>query len=220
MQIVAGRFRHRKLLTTPGQTTRPILTRVKVSLFDRLQPELQGARVVDIFAGTGTLGFEALSRGAASVVFIENDVKAVELLRQNVRSLRVEAETVCWMTDVDRCSFRPKRADGLLPYDVVFFDPPYPVTRHLHKGHMLHRAITRLARDGISSPQALLVLRCEKDTQFDMPDVWQLEKFLDYSSMEVHLFRRAASVAEPSTEEVVEQPIINEPVVELDAGPG
>ncbi|MBI5761083.1 MAG: 16S rRNA (guanine(966)-N(2))-methyltransferase RsmD [Planctomycetales bacterium] len=220
MQIVAGRFRHRKLLTTPGQTTRPILTRVKVSLFDRLQPELQGARIADIFAGTGTLGLEALSRGAASVVFIENDVKAVALLRQNVRALRVESETVCWMTDVDRCSFRPKRADGLLPYDVVFFDPPYPVTRHLHKGHMLHRAITRLARDGITSSQALLVLRCEKDTQFDMPEVWQLERFLDYSSMEVHLFRRAAAVAESSTEELIEQPILDETAVELETGSG
>jgi 16S rRNA (guanine966-N2)-methyltransferase len=188
-----------------------------VSLFDRLQPELQGARVADIFAGTGTLGLEALSRGAASVVFVENDAKAVALLRENVRSLRVESETVCWMTDVDRCSFRPKGADGLVPFDVVFFDPPYPVTRHLHKGHLLHRAIARLARDGVSSSQALLVLRCEKDTQFDMPDVWQREKFLDYSSMEVHLFRRAAAAANPTAEILVEQPILGESAVELEA---
>lgn len=201
MQIVSGRFRHRKLLTNPGQTTRPILTRVKVSLLDRLQPELQGARIADVFAGTGTLGLEALSRGAVSVVFIENCAKAVALLRQNVRSLRVESETLCWMTDVDRCSFRPKGADGLLPFDVVFFDPPYPVTRKLRRGHLLHRALARLARDGITSPQSLLVLRCAKDTQFDMPDVWQREKYLDYSSMEIHLFRRAVTFANTAADE-------------------
>lgn len=201
MQIVAGRFRHRKLLTPPGQTTRPILSRVKVSLFDRLQPELQGARIADIFAGTGTLGLEALSRGASRIVFIENDAKAVALLRQNVRSLRVESETLCWMTDVDRCSFRPKGAEGFLPFGVVFFDPPYPVTRRLQPGHLLHRALARLAREGITSPQALLVLRCAKDTQFNMPVVWQLEKYLDYSSMEVHLFRRAAPIAAATGDE-------------------
>jgi 16S rRNA (guanine966-N2)-methyltransferase len=205
MQIVAGRFRHRKLLTSPGQTTRPILSRVKVSLFDRLQPELQGARVADVFAGTGTLGLEALSRGAARVVFVEQDAKAIGLLRQNVRSLRVESETLCWMTDVDRCSFRPKGAEGFLPFNVVFFDPPYPVTRRILPGHLLHRALSRLARDEITTSNALLVLRCKKDTRFHMPIVWRSEKSLDYSSMEVHLFRRAAPSPSSRAED---QPVV------------
>lgn len=192
MQIVAGRFRHRKLLTPPGQNTRPILSRVKVSLFDRLQPELRDARIADIFAGTGVIGLEALSRGASRVVFIEKDPRAAAILRENIRSLGVESETLCWATDVDRCSFRPKGTEGFLPFDVVFLDPPYPVTRKLLPGHMLHRALGRLARDEITVPGALLVLRCAKGTHFDMPVVWQRDKLLDYSCMEVHLFRRAA----------------------------
>ncbi|HLJ10696.1 MAG TPA: RsmD family RNA methyltransferase, partial [Planctomycetaceae bacterium] len=72
MQIVSGKYRHRKLETNPGETTRPITARVKVALFDRLQPVLQQAKVADVFSGTGTIGLEALSRGAASVVFIES----------------------------------------------------------------------------------------------------------------------------------------------------
>ena len=93
MRIVAGKYRRRKLAAKQGTTTRPITDRVKVALFARLQNRLEGARVADIFSGTGTLGLEALSRGAASVVFIENDHRAWELLRENVQSPMSRART-------------------------------------------------------------------------------------------------------------------------------
>ena len=190
MQIVAGKFRHRKLETNPGETTRPITARVKVALFDRLQPELDEARVADVFAGTGTIGLEALSRGAASVVFIESDREAVARLRRNVAALRVESETLCWQTDASKCSFRPKGAEQLLPYDVIFFDPPYLYTTRLKAGTMLYRALERLARDDVAGPGALLVFRCAAHTTFDVPPVWQPDRRLEYSSMEVYLFRK------------------------------
>lgn len=201
MQIVSGKYRHRKLQTNPGQTTRPITARVKVALFDRLQQEFQDARVADIFAGTGTLGFEALSRGARSVVFIENDRKAFELLCQNVAVLKAEAETLCWRTDASKSSFSPKRAEGFLPYDVVFFDPPYFHTERLRQDTMLYRSLARLARPQITAARALLVLRCAKGTQFDVPADWLLEQSLDYSSMTVHLFRKVetATADEPAS---------------------
>src|SRR5262245_23231968 len=141
MKIVSGRFRHRQIETNPGETTRPITTRVKVALFDRLQPLLQGARVADIFAGTGTIGFEALSRGAASVVFIESDRQAFARLRRNVDALQAGAETLCWQADATKCSFRPKGGEKFLPFDVVFFDPPYLYTTRLKAGTMLYRSL-------------------------------------------------------------------------------
>jgi len=193
MQIVAGRFRHRKLETNPGETTRPITARVKVALFDRLQPELQGARVADVFAGTGTIGLEALSRGAASVVFIESDREAVARLRRNIAALRVDGETMCWQTDASKCSFRPKGAGQFFPYDVVFFDPPYLYSSRLKAGTMLYRALERLAREDVTSPDALLVFRCASDTAFEVPRLWQPDRRLEYSSMEVHLFRKKKS---------------------------
>ena len=195
MQIVAGKYRHRKLESNPGETTRPITARVKVALFDRLQPQLQEARVADIFSGTGTIGLEALSRGAASVVFVESDREAVERLRRNVAALKAQDETMCWQTDASKCSFRPKGADRFLPFDVVFFDPPYLYASRLKSGTMLYRSLERLARDEVTSPQALLVFRCAAKTTFEMPPLWQPDRRLDYSSMEVHLFRKPPPVS-------------------------
>jgi 16S rRNA (guanine966-N2)-methyltransferase len=190
MQIVAGKYRHRKLESNPGETTRPITARVKVALFDRLQPELQEARVADIFAGTGTIGLEALSRGAASVVFIECDREAAARLRRNITALKAGGETLCWQTDASKCSFRPKGSEQFLPYDVVFFDPPYLYTSRLKAGTMLYRALGRLARDDVTSPGALLVFRCAAGSSFEIPPAWELDRRLGYSSMDVHLFRK------------------------------
>jgi 16S rRNA (guanine966-N2)-methyltransferase len=208
MQIVSGKYRHRKLESNPGDTTRPITARVKVALFDRLQPELQEARVADIFSGTGTIGLEALSRGAASVMFFEKDRKAFELLKRNIASLQATEETLCWQTDVSKCSFRPRGGDRFLPFDVVFFDPPYVFTTRLKAGTMLYRSLERLARDEITSPTALLVFRCASDTEFEVPPCWERDQLLNYSSMAVHLFRKRpqaldapAGECEPAGEE-------------------
>jgi 16S rRNA (guanine966-N2)-methyltransferase len=190
MKIVSGKYRHRLLESNPGETTRPITARVKVSLFDRLQPELQEARVADVFAGTGTIGLEALSRGAASVVFIESDRQAVERLRRNVAALKAGEETMCWQTDASKCSFRPKGGEKFLPYDVVFFDPPYLFTTRLKAGTMLYKSLERLARDEVTGPEALLVFRCASKTTFEVPAVWCPDRRLEFSSMEVHLFRK------------------------------
>lgn len=190
MQIISGKYRHRKLQTSPGETTRPITARVKVALFDRLQPVLEDARVADVFAGTGTIGLEALSRGARSVVFIENDRVAFDLLRRNVAALKAEAETICWPTDASKCSFRPKGGELFLPFDVIFFDPPYLYASRMKAGTMLFRSLERLARDEVTANDALLVFRCGHQTEFEVPPVWRLEQLLNYSSMDVHLFRK------------------------------
>lgn len=190
MQIISGKYRHRKLQSSPGETTRPITARVKVALFDRLEPLLQEARIADVFSGTGTIGFEALSRGARSVVFIESDRVAFELLRRNVAALRAEPETVCWQTDASKCSFRPKGAEDFLPYDVIFFDPPYRFVSRMKEGTMLYRSLERLARDDVSTTDAHLVLRCGRKTELVVPPVWRLLQTLPYSSMEVHLFQK------------------------------
>jgi 16S rRNA (guanine966-N2)-methyltransferase len=196
MQIIAGKYRHRKLQTSPGETTRPITARVKVALFDRLQPLLEDARVADVFAGTGTIGLEALSRGARSVVFIESDRVAVELLRSNIATLKAEEETLCWATDASKCSFRPKGAESFLPFDVVFFDPPYLYASRMKAGTMLYRSLERLARDEITTAGALLVLRCGHKTELDVPAAWRPEQMLNYSSMDVHLFRKDSGKSE------------------------
>lgn len=192
MRIIAGRFRRRKLWTNPGLVTRPLTDRVKEILFERLGGELPPWRVADVFAGTGTLGLEALSRGARTAVFVEQDRKAFELLRRNVETLGVEADTLCWNTDALRSSFRPHGVDDLLPYDLIFFDPPYALVADLRPGRPLFRSLERLARPGIAAPGALLVLRVPERAEFVCPDVWEPSRHWELSTMEVvvHRLRR------------------------------
>lgn len=199
MRIIRGRLGKRKLLSNPGVTTRPIADRVKESLFEFLEDDLVDARICDIFAGTGTLGLEGLSREGHSVVFIEQDRKAVDLLKQNVEKLKVKQDTLCWANDVERTSFRPKNCDDFLPYDVCFFDPPYRLVPKIMEGNKLYKSLQRLAREGITREGTLLLFRTPTRSTFQMPVEWEYERTLDYSTMEIHWYRRRP--AEPSDEE-------------------
>lgn len=195
MRIIAGRLRHRKLLTNPGSTTRPIIDRAKVMLFDLIRDRLPGARVADFFCGTGTLGFEALSRGARSVVFVERDHRAFELLVQNAEKLDLRQESLCWRVDVARCSLKPKGTGDWLPYDVVFFDPPYAQADQLQPGGELWRCLLRLLRSDITSPQVLLVLRLPKKSRHGLPPGWHVLREWDVASMKIVLAEKSAQGA-------------------------
>lgn len=193
MRIVAGKYRRRKLRTNPGLVTRPITDRAKEFLFENLGGELPAVRVADVFAGTGSLGLEALSRGAASAVFIESDRKAHILLEENVRMLGIEDEALCWRADVLRCSFRPKGVEHLLPYDLVFFDPPYRMVADIAPGSPFYKSLERLAREGITSPQAEMILRTPDRAEFECPPAWERFDVLAISNMEMHRFRKSAA---------------------------
>lgn len=194
MRIIRGRFGRRKLLSNPGDVTRPITDKVKESLFEYLEDQIQDARVADIFAGTGTIGLETLSRGAKSIVFIEKDRKALELLRKNVATLNVQDETLCWSTDVARTSFRPRNCEDMTPFDVAFFDPPYKMVQDIVPGKVLYKSLERLAREGVTSDDALLVFRTPGRAEFQLPEAWQFERKLEYSRMDVHWFRKQPGV--------------------------
>ena len=190
MRIIAGQFRRRTLLTNPGLTTRPIIDRAKVMLFDHIRHRLPGSKVLDVYSGTGTLGFESLSRGAASVVFCEQDHRAHELLVKNVESLKVADRTLCWRVDCLRCSFKAQGGDWY-PYNVVFFDPPYAmIEKDLHPGKLLYRSLDRLTRRELTSDDALLVLRTPSEAKFIMPIAWETTQVLTIASMDIHLMRK------------------------------
>jgi 16S rRNA (guanine(966)-N(2))-methyltransferase RsmD len=125
MRIIAGEFRSRKILPPASDATRPITDRVKQSLFDILTPRIVGAHVYDCFAGTGTMGLESLSRGAAKATFFEADRSAAALLRKNIATLDVARRSAV----VDRDLFRWfETAPPLQAGDragIVFLDPPY-----------------------------------------------------------------------------------------------
>ena len=188
MRIVAGRYRRRKLEANPGATTRPITDRVKETLFERLQSDVEDKRVADVFAGTGTIGLEALSRGAVTAVFIENDRKAFELLQKNVNAIAEIDSTLCWRTDALKSSFRPRGVPKMVPFDTIFFDPPYRMIADIVPGASIFKSLERLAREDVSSDNAVLVVRTPKHAQFECPAQWERDRVLDLRTMEVHLF--------------------------------
>jgi 16S rRNA (guanine966-N2)-methyltransferase len=120
MRVIAGTHRGRRLVAPPGIDTRPTSDRVRESLFAILGP-LDGERVLDLFAGSGALGIEAVSRGAGSVLFCDVARPAVDAIRSNLHALGMEAEVVC---DDARRVLRNAHARGAA-YDLVFLDPPY-----------------------------------------------------------------------------------------------
>src|SRR3954467_15650634 len=120
MRIISGQWRGRRLVAPAGNATRPTSDRVREALFSILGA-LDGERVLDLFAGSGALGLEALSRGAASATFVERAPAALRVLRDNVADLGASAEVVA--ADA-RAHLRAARAQGA-QYDLVFLDPPY-----------------------------------------------------------------------------------------------
>lgn len=197
LRIIAGKFRRRKLLVSPGDVTRPITDKVKEVLFERIEQEFPGSHVADVFAGTGSLGLEALSRGARTVAFLENNRQAYHLLQQNVATLGVDGDTLCWRVDVLRSSFRPKGVPGLLPYDVVFFDPPFHMVPGIRPSLPLYKSLERLARDGVTADDALLLLRTPPQAEFQFPDIWVPDQTMSFRNMKIHLFDKRTIDAEP-----------------------
>ncbi len=193
MRIVAGELKRRKLLVNPGATTRPITDRAKVMLFDYIRDFMPEQRVLDVFSGTGSLGFEALSRGAKSVVFCEQDHRAHSLLVQNAEHLGVSERTLCWRTNCLRCSFKAQGQEAWYPYGVIFFDPPYEMIKDLKVGSPLFKSLARLTRDELSIPNTLLVLRTPTESLFHLPDAWQTERVITMGSMDMHLLRKQHS---------------------------
>lgn len=123
MRIIGGKLRGRRLATIPGKSIRPTADRVKEALFNILADRLPGSAVLDLFAGTGALALEALSRGAQSALFVDNRQKALDVLRLNIQSLGLADHTRVVRWDIAR---NLNCLRGMIPrFDLVFIDPPY-----------------------------------------------------------------------------------------------
>lgn len=127
MRIVAGKYRSRILKSLKGNALRPTSDRLRETLFNVLGPNVSGSRFLDIFAGTGAVGIEALSRGAIDAVFIENHAPAAVLIRRNLESLAITNGAQVLPLDalraLEKLAARHKPTDA--PFDFVFVDPPY-----------------------------------------------------------------------------------------------
>lgn len=167
LRIIGGRFRGRRLpiIDLPG--LRPTPDRIRETLFNWLAPVIEGARCLDCFAGSGALGLEAASRGAASVVLIERSEPAARQLRDNLRVLGtahvqvIQADALAWLAD-------PGARAAWGPFDLVFLDPPYA-------SGLLAPACDLLARAGWLLTGARIYLETARATELpDLPPDWEL----------------------------------------------
>jgi 16S rRNA (guanine(966)-N(2))-methyltransferase RsmD len=178
MRVVAGRLGGRKLVAPRGETTRPTIDRVREALFSVLGA-LEGARVLDLYAGTGALGIEALSRGAATAVFVESDRAALAALETNLKALALGAEARVFPLAVERALARVAEAG---PYDLVFADPPYADVERAA------RNLDVLAERGALGQGAWIVLEhARKDTP--KPSALVLDETRLYGDTALSLFR-------------------------------
>jgi 16S rRNA (guanine966-N2)-methyltransferase len=163
MRIVAGDARGRKLATPADDRIRPTSDRVRQSLFDVLG-SVRDLKVLDLFAGTGALGLEALSRGAAFVWFVDSSHEAAALVQRNVDTLRYRERCAIWKADASRVLSR--FANDEQKVDLVFLDPPY------HRFD-LPRLMEAPAWRMMLSPQAKVVIECDADAPPKLdPQLW------------------------------------------------
>jgi len=144
LRIIAGDWRGRKLVAPPGDLTRPTADRTRETLFNMLASRVgsfDGLSVVDLFAGSGALGLEALSRGAASCLFVEQDARAVEAIRKNIETLDARARSFFQQGSV--LSLSPAKT----AHDVIFLDPPYDTGA----GHVARARLARLGWIGAAT---------------------------------------------------------------------
>jgi 16S rRNA (guanine966-N2)-methyltransferase len=180
MRIVGGRFRG-KALTSPGDDAiRPTADRTREAVFNilasRLGPSFDGLRVLDLFAGTGALGLEALSRGAAHVTFVDTGAEARGLIRDHIEAFG--AGGIAKLLRRDATALGP--AGTLGPVDLVFLDPPY------EKG-LGERALLSLRENGWLHPQTLLVLEEGAEVPVTLPEGFVLDDRRDYGAAAVHV---------------------------------
>ncbi|MCQ4160487.1 16S rRNA (guanine(966)-N(2))-methyltransferase RsmD [Roseomonas sp. GC11] len=188
MRIIAGRHRGRPLQAPAGAATRPTADRVRQALFDMLwhapwagRGRIEGVAVLDAFAGTGALGLEALSRGAASASFIEQDRTALAILRANIAACREEGAARVIAGDATR----PPRAGAAC--GLVFLDPPYGKD-------LVPKAVAALAAAGWIAPGALLIAETGREESLEL-EGFEKTHLREHGAAALHCFRRQGGAA-------------------------
>ena len=182
MRIVAGAAKGRRLTVPSGHDVRPTADRAKEALFASLQPQLAQARVLDLYAGSGSLGLEALSRGAAGVTFVERERRALEALRRNIEVVALPGTTVV-AAPVERALAEPL-AGG--PFDLVLADPPYH-TPKAEVAQMLAALVAQLAEGA-----TVVLERSVRDGSPTWPDGFERGEPRRYGDTVLHRARWSA----------------------------
>jgi len=164
MRVIAGTYKSRILKSLKGLALRPTSDRLRETLFNVLAPNIAGSRFVDLFAGTGAIGIEALSRGAAEVIFIENHAPAATLIRRNLESLGINTGVTVLAVDALRglAMLAARINSGSPAFDHIFLDPPYAAAQDYS------RVLEFLGTADLLAPGGIVV--AEHRRNFDLPE--------------------------------------------------
>lgn len=179
MRIIAGKARSLPLKTLPGINTRPTTDRIKETLFNMLQPHLTQAVFLDLFAGSGGIGLEAVSRGASHAVFVEQNRRAAACIQENINFTGFQQESTLFCMDVFAAL---KQMEEKYHFDLVFMDPPYD--RLLEK-----QVLEYLKASALISEDTLIIIEASLKTDFSYLDElgYELIKAKKYKT-NVHFF--------------------------------
>lgn len=161
MRVISGERKGMPLKAVNGMTTRPTTDKVKESLFNILGPYFEGGIALDLFAGSGGLGIESLSRGMDKAIFIEKDGRAFQNLKENIAKCRYEDRTEAYKNDAIRALKILIKKE--VQADLIFLDPPY-------KKHQYYEMVKDIVSNGIISKEGTIV--CEHDTENELPDAF------------------------------------------------
>ncbi|MCD7708998.1 MAG: 16S rRNA (guanine(966)-N(2))-methyltransferase RsmD [Clostridiales bacterium] len=156
MRIIAGKARRLLLKTPYGMDTRPTTDQIKETLFNILEPRIYGIRFLDLFAGSGQMGLEAISRGADFAVFVEQDKRAAKCIEENIEHTGFAEQSRLLNRDVVTSI---RMLDGGEPFDVIFMDPPYGKSAEKN-------ALLALSRSNLIAEDGLIIVEASQETDF------------------------------------------------------
>lgn len=192
LRIIAGTLKGRKLITPEGKDTRPTMDKTREALFGSIQFDVPESRFLDLFAGSGGVGIEALSRGATSLEAVECDPKALKAIRENLRTLDLEKKAKVLPIRVERAVEDYARAGKV--FDIIFMDPPY------HNGWE-DKIGNRIAELGILADDGMLIIESSSETDVHI-EALECFKVKTYKTARFSYFRKKEDDSAASMETV------------------
>lgn len=187
MRVVSGTAGGMPLACPRTLDVRPTMDRVRGAIFSSLAERAPGARVLDLFAGSGSVGIEALSRGAASAVFVERDRTAADFIRRNLAKTRLEE--CAQVVGLDVFKYLERRATEDARFDLILADPPYTSTTQ--SIDFAARLLAPLAVDQALAEDGIFVLEKSPQHDLEIPESWEVRRQKRYGSTELLFLVRA-----------------------------
>ena len=156
MRIISGKARGTKLYTLEGENTRPTLDRVKESIFNILQNQIEGSKILDLFAGSGAIGLEFLSRGADKAILCDKSKDAINIIKKNVEKTHMEQKTQIFNADFENCLEKVKNEQ----FDIIYLDPPYETDYIL-------KSLKKILQLNITKEKSLIIIETDDEKRIE-----------------------------------------------------